>query len=286
MQSSQASSNAAISMVQDMSSNSATSAATFASQTTQASVQTSTQLNQQQTTQSSIQTQQQGSRAGPQVQQQDSQQALLQSTNVIQTQQFVYTPPPQQDTQSTQFVILKPPTSQEIEIQQASNGNGITVTRNLFAYNPMISSSSANISLSSNQPVSIYQPRLDSTQYEVETPQFQMSSFSGIGKAGNPLSEIILQQRFELMQNNIAQPSSSVNRNVLPNELAGSIDIASIASVPTGFNAYSFVLKDTSFYEPKEVYKNQRTIDNERVLRGLTRGSDSLHQQMIDQQYK
>jgi hypothetical protein len=31
---------------------------------------------------------------------------------------------------------------------------------------------------------------------------------------------------------------------------------------------------------------NQRTVDNERVLRGLTRGSDSLHQQMVDQQYK
>jgi hypothetical protein len=113
-----------------------------------------------------------------------------------------------------------------------------------------------------------------------------MSSFSGIGKAGNPLSEIIMQQRFELMQNNIAQPTSSVNRNVIPNELAGSIDIASIASVPVGFNAYSFILKDASFYEIKEVYKNQRTVDNERVLRGLTRGSDSLHQQMVNQQYK
>ena len=113
-----------------------------------------------------------------------------------------------------------------------------------------------------------------------------MSSFSGVGKAGNPLSEIILQQRFELMQNNIAQPTSSVNKNVLPNELAGSIDIASIASVPAGFNAYSFVLKDASFYEPKEVYKNQRTVDNVRLLRGLTSGSDAKHQEMVNQQYK
>ena len=286
MQSSQASSNAAISMVQDMSANSATSAATFASQTTQASVQTSTQLTQQQTTQSSMQTQQQGSRAGSQVQQQDSQQALLQSTNIIQTQQFVYTPPPQQDTQSTQFVIIKPPTSQEIETQQASSGNGITITRNLFVYNPMISSSSSNVSMTTSQSVPIYQPKLDGRQDEVETPQYQMSSFSGIGKAGNPLSEIIMQQRFELMQNNIAQPASSVNRNVLPNELAGSIDIASIANIPNGFNAYSFTLKDAAFYEIKEVYKNQRTVDNVRLLRGLTSGSDAKHQEMVNQQYK
>jgi len=89
-----------------------------------------------------------------------------------------------------------------------------------------------------------------------------------------------------MMQNNTAQPTSSVNRNVQPNDLAGGVDLTAMATIPQGFNAYSFVLKDAAFYEPKEVYKNQRTVDNERVLRGLTRGSDSLHQQMVDQQYK
>ena len=287
VQSSQASSNLAISMNQDMSANSATAAATFASQTTQASQQTTTQASQsQQTVQAGTQTQQ-GSRAGPQIQQQqDSQQALSQSTNVIQTQQFVYTPSLQQDTQSTQLVMIKPPVIPEIETQQSTSGNGIVVTRNLFAYNPVISYSSSNMSITPSQSVPIYQPKLDVRQDEFETPQYQMSSFSGIGKAGNPLSEIIMQQRFELMQNNITQPESSVNKNVLPNELAGSIDIASIANVPSGFNAYSFVLKDSTFYEPKEVYKNQQTVDNVRLLRGLTSGSDAKHQEMVNQQYK
>jgi hypothetical protein len=328
-QSSQASSNLAISMNQDMSANSAVAAANFASQTTQASTQTAIQSTQsQQTVQASIQTQQ-ATRAGTQMQQQqDSQQAQIQSTTIVQAQgsqqetqqvqtqssssvvtllpphqqeqtqvyaqttansmqvQQVYTPQ-QQDTQSTQLVMLKPPVLPEIEIQQQTNsGTGITLNRNLFAYNPITSSSSANVSMSSNQPTPMYQPKLDSAQYEVETPQYQMSSFSGVGKAGNPLSEIILQQRFELMQNNITQPASSVNKNVLPNELAGSIDIALIANVPNGFNAYSFVLKDASFYEPKEVYKNQRTVDNVRLLRGLTSGSDAKHQEMVNQQYK
>jgi len=287
MQSSQATSNALVSMNQDMSASSATTSATFASQSTQTSIQSSTQFNQQQTTQNSMQTQQQGSRAGPQVQQQDSQQALSHSINVIQTPQFVYIPPVlQQETQSTQVVILKPPTTLEVETQQQSNsGTGIVVTRNLFAYNPVVLSSSGTVSMLPQQ-APIYQPKLDSIQYEVETHQYQMSSFSGIGKAGNPLSEIIMQQRFELMQNNITQPTSSVNRNVLPNELAGNIDIALIASVPTGFNAYSFVLKDASFYEIKEVYKNQQTVDNVRLLRGLTGGSDTKHQEMVNQQYK
>jgi len=374
-QSSQASSNLAISLNQDMSANSATAAATFASQQTQASQQTATQTSQgnQQTTQTNTQTQQ-ASRSGPQMQQQqDSQQVLLQSTSIAQVQapqqqeqqqtqtqtstsvvkllqpqqedsqqtqgqssiivqyqqpkqqeqqvqpqtstsivqlmppqqqeqqasnqttagmmpttQPVYTPPVQQvDTQSTQVTILKPPTPAVIEVQQqSSSGTGITVSRNLFAYNPLISSNSSNMSAPLPTPQPMYQPRLDTRQGEVDIPQFQIASFGGAGRAGNPLSEIMMQQRFELMQTSIAQPGSSVNRNVLPNELAGGVDIASIASVPTGFNAYSFVLKDASFYEPKEVYKNQRTVDNERVLRGLTRGSDSLHQQMVDQQYK
>jgi hypothetical protein len=222
-------------------------------------------------------------------QQQDVLVSMVQSNNgVSQIQQFIYTPPVQQqeDTQATQVSILKPPAPMVIEMQQqSSNGTGITVSRNLFAYNPLIASNTTNMSapLPTQQPV--YQPRLDIRQSEVETPQFQIASF-GSSRVGNPLSELIMQQRFELMQTSIAQPGSSVNRNVLPNELAGGIDIASMANIPTGFNAYSFILKDASFYEPKEVYKNQRTVDNERVLRGLTRGSDSLHQQMVDQQFK
>jgi hypothetical protein len=333
-QSSQASSNLAISLNQDMSANSATAAATFASQQTQTSQQTTTQTTQQQqTTQTSQQTQQ-ASRSGPQVQQQqqDTQQAQVQSSGQVQVQaaqqqdtqqvqtqsstsvvkllqpqqqdtqqtqsqttagmmtmpQSTYTPPQQQaqDTQSTQVAILKPPTPAVIEVQQqSSSGTGLTVSRNLFAYNPLMSSNTANMSLPLPTPQPNYQPKLDTRQTEVETPQMPVASFSG-SRAGNPLSEIIMQQRFEMMQNNIAAPTSSVNRNVQPNELAGKIDIAAMATTPAGFNAYSIILKDAAFYEPKEVYKNQRTVDNERVLRGLTRGSDAKHQEMIDQQYK
>ena len=199
----------------------------------------------------------------------------------------VYVQPaqPQPDAQSTQVAILKAPTPMVIETQQqSSNGTGLTVSRNLFAYNPLLPSNTANMSAPLPAPQPTYQPRLDTRSSEVEILQPQVAAFGS--RAGNPLSEIILQQQFEMMQTSIVQPTSSVNRNVLPNELAGSIDIASMASIPTGFNAYSVVLKDAAFYEPKEVYKNQRTVDNARVLRGLTGGSDALHQRMIDLQYK
>jgi hypothetical protein len=290
MQSSQASSNAAITMNQDMSANSAVAAANFASQSTQTSIQSSMQSSQQQTTQQAVTQTQQASKMTQQMQQQqqDTQQTQIQGySGQVQSQQGMYVPPQQtiQDTQSTQSGMLKPPTPQVVEIQQpASTGTGITVSRNLFAYNPLMSSINPGMSIA-QQPQTMYQPRLDIKQNEVEAPQMPVASFNG-SRAGNPLSELIMQQRFEMMQNNITPQASSVNKNVQPNELAKGVDIASMATVPTGFNAYSFVLRDAAFYEPKEVYKNQRTVDNERVLRGLTRGSDSLHQQMVDQQYK
>lgn len=356
-QSSQASSNLAISMNQDMSANSAVAAANFASQTTQTSQQTamSQTSQQQQTVQTSTQTQQssrlvqqtqqiqqetqqaqvQGSSSVVKLltpQQQETQQAQAQNSNNVQYQppqqqetqqaqaqssssvvrllppqqqeqqqsqnqmtasasqmpQNTYTAPQQQpqDTQSTQVTMLKPPTPPVTEVQQsASSGTGLTVSRNLFAYNPLMSSSSSSMPTIQQSP-QMYQPRLDSRQSEIDIPQMPIASFGGAGRAGNPLSEIMTQQRFEMMQNNIAAPTSSVNKNVQPNEIAGKVDIASMATIPVGFSAYSIVLKDAAFYEPKEVYKNQKTVDNERVLRGLTRGSDSLHQQMVDQQYK
>lgn len=79
----------------------------------------------------------------------------------------------------------------------------------------------------------------------------------------------------------------SIKRNAQPNEVAGGVDIASIATQPKGYDVYSLMtLKDTAFYKVEDIYKNQQTVDNVRVLRGLQGGSDRLHQDMVDQQYK
>jgi len=268
-QSSQTASNAAVSMNQEMSANSATAAAQFSSQTTQTSQQTINQSGQ-----------------GPQQFQQSTTQQQ-QTSRAVQTTQQTQSTTQQQtfDSPITSSVALRAPVITTVDAPvQSSSGTGLIVNRNPFAYNPLSTTNTNSASTSSMSSAPAYQPRLQDKNVELEMPQ--VASFNGVGRAGNPLSEIIMQQRFELLQGNTEQQSGSVNRNVLPNELAGGIDIASIASVPTGFNAYSFVLRDSAFYEPKEVYKNQRTVDNARVLRGLTGGSDALHQRMVDQQYK
>lgn len=103
------------------------------------------------------------------------------------------------------------------------------------------------------------------------------------GSRTDPLS-MMMQQNNLLQQSNIEQRSETVKRNVQPNELAGGVDIASMAVQPVGFGSYSVALKDSQFYTPKEIYKNQEVIDNRRALRQL--GNDSLHQQLINLQYK
>jgi hypothetical protein len=68
-------------------------------------------------------------------------------------------------------------------------------------------------------------------------------------------------------------------------ELAGGVDLTKLTALPTGYASYlSFTIKDSPFYDIKEVYKNQVNVDNARALRQIS--SDRLHQQLINLQYK
>jgi len=115
---------------------------------------------------------------------------------------------------------------------------------------------------------------------EAEQPQQQRNFTTD---KTNPINDIIdskpivAEQRTET---NLA----AVNRNAQNNEVAGGVDINNIAVIPVGFNAYNVALRDAAFYAPKEIYRNQKTVDNVRALRSLA--SDRLHQEMVDQQYR
>ena len=118
---------------------------------------------------------------------------------------------------------------------------------------------------------------------EVEIPKtdsFKMGTRS-------TLNDYLNEQPFMAMTGTEPTQDGMVKRNVQPNEVAGNVDIASIATQPKGYDAYAqMTLKDTSFYKVEDIYKGQRTVDNVRLLRGLQRGSDRLHQDLVDQQYK
>jgi hypothetical protein len=119
-----------------------------------------------------------------------------------------------------------------------------------------------------------------SRQPDIEVPQNE-----GIKVGGRSALNDAMEQRPMMLNANVQeQKTETVNRNVQPNELAGGVDIARMATQPAGYQAYSFALADAPFYAPKEIYKNQVNVDNARVLRQLS--SDKLHQDLVNLQYK
>ncbi len=125
-------------------------------------------------------------------------------------------------------------------------------------------------------------PGLNNKQPDVEIPQNEGIKIGG----RSPLNDAMEQRPIMLNTTTQEQKTDAVNKNVQPNEVAGKVDIASMATQPTGYQAYSATMPDVAFYAPKEIYKNQVNVDNARTLRGLQRGSDSLHQEMVNQQYR
>ena len=100
----------------------------------------------------------------------------------------------------------------------------------------------------------------------------------------NPLNEVIEAKQNVPQTNSVQSIGSSVNRNVGDNDVAGGVSITRMALAPIGYNDYlSLTLRDSAFYAPKEIYKNQRNVDNARLLRQLT--NDSKHKEMVEQQY-
>jgi hypothetical protein len=189
-----------------------------------------------------------------------------------------------QTTQSSQQISSQ--TQQINNTGQTYSGTGLTVAKantSIFNIDSLNNSTSGQ---TSNQTSSATQFRNESKTFEVDEPQMQVAGFGGLGRAGNPLSEL-MNQRIDMMQTNIEQRQDSVKKNVQPNDLAGGVDVAAMAQIPKGYEAYSLVtLRDAPFYKPETIYRDNRTVDNARLLRGLTGGSDARHQQMVDSQYK
>ena len=63
--------------------------------------------------------------------------------------------------------------------------------------------------------------------------------------------------------------------------------IASGMGILPGFEVYQYnVVPDAQFYRSREIYANQRSVDNKNAQRFLSGASDARHQQMIEQQYQ
>lgn len=161
-----------------------------------------------------------------------------------------------------------------LDQQQAnqSSGGGLNV---FSATSLSISPSAASVGFRSPEPVN---EQLSSVNPDEERTDSAVS-FSGFS-AVNVVREEPTSSS-DNTQN--AESTETVKQNVANNDLAGDISLASLGTVPQGFDAYSTMMPDGSFYAPREIYRGQRNVDNARALIGL--GTDRLHQDMVDQQY-
>lgn len=92
------------------------------------------------------------------------------------------------------------------------------------------------------------------------------------------------QEREDRMARNVASQSSSAS--AVGVELGTGASLTAMATIPQGYASYSIqLIAQTPFYAPKEIYRNQRTVDNDRVRRGLSGRSDRVHQDIVDSQY-
>ena len=88
----------------------------------------------------------------------------------------------------------------------------------------------------------------------------------------------------DTMSDSVAEPP---RRQAETNEAAGGVDIAVLAQQPIGFDQYlTQALSDARFYQEREMYPGQQTVDNRRAQRLLSGANDRVHQSMVDQQYR
>jgi hypothetical protein len=163
---------------------------------------------------------------------------------------------------------------QQANLSGQSSGGGL----NFF------SSASGSLSLSDSS-VGLKPPEPTMTE-QLATIQTEERTESAVSFSGFSAVNVLKEEETKTdsgMQTE--QKTETVKRNVPNNELAGNVTLASLGATPQGYQAYSTMMPDAAFYAPKEIYKNQVVVDN-RAGRRMFGGSDALHQQMVDQQYK
>jgi hypothetical protein len=125
-------------------------------------------------------------------------------------------------------------------------------------------------------PISVQQNQI------AELPQQQQNFLTN---RADPINSIIESRQTSQEDRPQQTTTQQLRANTADNSLAGGVNLTQLAVAPSGYAQYlNFALQDATFYSSREVYRNQRTVDNARALRQLS--SDNLHKQMIDQQWR
>lgn len=183
--------------------------------------------------------------------------------------------------QEQSMAIVESLNSMSMESSQAAQANSAAQQLIQSISQPMDMLGSSTV-VSNYSMASAYVANRNATMAnDAESSMLPMPTPQSRGTTLTALTEV--RAIIESSQNE--QRTETVKKDIQPNDLAGGVDIAAMATQPKGFDVYaSTILADNSFYAPKDIYGNQKTVDNARALRQLS--SDRLHQEMVDQQYR
>jgi hypothetical protein len=206
------------------------------------------------------------------------------TTRTTQPQVSAFSLPTGQASTATSIEAMRPPTQATTTETSQSTGTGLSVLTTTYQFSS-ISASSTSAFSAVESPLTNFGFQLPTGRSNIQIEPELTPQTEGIKVGSRSALNDAMEQRPMILNANIQeQKTETVNRNVQPNELAGTVDIARIATQPAGYQSYSMIMPDVAFYAPREIYRNQVNVDNARVLRQLS--SDRLHQQLIDMQYK
>jgi hypothetical protein len=201
-----------------------------------------------------------------------------------QAQVNAFSLPSGQTSTATSIEAIRQPVQVTTTDTSQSLGTGLSVSSMTHQFTSPSSQISSAVS-AVESPITNFGFQLQSGRSSTQVEPESIPQFEGIKIGGRSALNDVIEQR-PMLQNATTQEqrTDAVNKNAKPNELAGRVDIASMATQPVGYQAYSMMIPDVAFYAPREIYRNQVNVDNTRLLRSL--GSDRLHQEMVNQQYR
>jgi hypothetical protein len=208
------------------------------------------------------------------------------SRTSTQTQTSAFSLPTGVSSTAMSMETIRPPTS--ATASDSTQNQGIGQIELALPYMPAsVATQSTGAITSTVESPLILQGTLSLGRFSTQSEPDSVPQIEGIKIGGqSTLNDAI--QPPPVLQTTAAQEqkTDAVNKNAQPNEVAGRVDVAAMATQPVGYQAYSFTLADVPFYAPREIYRNQRTVDNARAQRLLQGANDQLHQGLVNLQYK
>jgi hypothetical protein len=201
-----------------------------------------------------------------------------------QTQTSAFSLPTGQTSTASSIEAIRPPTQVDTAETTQHTSTGLSATAPASQYS-LFTAPVAGAFSSVESPLANFGFQLPTRRSSIQSEPESAPQSEGIRIGGQSALNDVLEQRPMLLSTTAQeQKTDAVNKNAQSNEVAGRVDIAAMATQPVGYQTYSFTLTDVPFYAPREIYRNQRTVDNARALRQLT--NDSRHREMVEQQYK